>query len=694
MCSTLEKRTLALQVTRTAHACRFPAFSPVRHYGDSAVSYALIGLLAIAIHVILNASLLARKAALLRPEERMFRAFIYSLLAYHVSDALWGFFYEERLVRLLFLDTEIYFVAMACSILFWTKLVLLYLKENNAFSTALHIVGLAFWVTQILAVGANAFTPVLFSLDANGAYQALWLRHASLWVQMGIFLTTSCYALTLAARAVDRMRRRHVAVGLSGLVMLLAIAVQYLYPLQPVYSLGCLLCGCVLHTFVLVKEKDEYSARHDELTDLPNAVHLNEQLDESLRTYAQGHGSLGLAIFDLDNFKNVNNCYGHAQGDAILCQVAQRLRDLFPLRHLARTNSDSFRVILTATRRNLLVAQAKSLLSSFEDPFELQGNRVYVSASLGLAISEEDDDAMNLVNKAELAMFAAKEHGGNHLSVFHKRLSEVAFDRKQLENALHQAVTHHELSVHYQPQVDTTSEAVVGCEALVRWQRRDGRYISPADFIPLAEKTGMVTQIDMFVLRAACRQALAWQKAGIAHVPIAVNMSVHSILSADFVERVLHILEEEGTPPQLIELEITETSFLSDQETASKAIDRLHAAGLNIALDDFGTGYSSLQYLSALPVSALKIDRQFVLDIASGKESALALVRSIISLAANLRLEIISEGVETAAQLKFLADNGAHIIQGFLFSRPLKPEDCEEFLRHARERIESAKQPA
>ena len=299
---------------------------------------------------------------------------------------------------------------------------------------------------------------------------------------------------------------------------------------------------------------------------------------------------------------------------------------------------------------------------------------------------------MYFINCAELAMLDVKRQGGNNILIYDEKITKLAINKKQIEIDLYEAVENNSLIVHFQPKVDTRKKDVVGCEALVRFQAKNGKWISPADFIPIAEETGLVTSIDMFVLRIACRQVLAWEKDGIGAFPIAVNMSVRSILSEGFADQVIGILNEEGTPPSLIDIEITETSFMSDMETAFSAISRLHEAGIHVAIDDFGTGYSSLQYLSAMPISFLKIDRKFVNDIFSGKLTAQPLIKSIISLAASLGMQTICEGVEDKSQLAFLMGNAAYVIQGYLFSKPLSAVECEEYLRDRKARIAAVMQ--
>lgn len=357
---------------------------------------------------------------------------------------------------------------------------------------------------------------------------------------------------------------------------------------------------------------------------------------------------------------------------------------------VARSSADRFLVAIADAHQDAVKNRAQKILEALKKPFNVNGNALFLSIRMGLAfLPEECEDESDFVHYAELAMHDAHKNGGDSISVFDEVMKTAAFEKKQLEIDLRKAIEQNALTVHYQPKVDIAKNDVAGCEALVRWRTEDGKWVPPPVFIPVAEEIGLVTRIDMFVLRTACRQVAAWEKDGTGAVPVSVNMSVKSILLDGFADAVLRIMEEEGAPSSLIDIEITESCFMSDMETALKAVSRLHEAGIHVELDDFGTGYSSLQYLSAMPISILKIDKKFVDDIFSGKDTAQPLVKSIISLAVSLGMHTVSEGVEDRSQLEFLVRNGAHIIQGYLFSKPLAAADCGEFLRNRKARIEA-----
>lgn len=439
-----------------------------------------------------------------------------------------------------------------------------------------------------------------------------------------------------------------------------------------------------------IRHEMEYRVRHDNLTDLPNAMLFHERLAQLINAARHGSGCLGVLFIDIDNFKSLNDCYGYQLGDAILCEMANRLRTLFPHDLVSRPGADKFLIAVTADNEEIFRDKANAVLPELNKPVSIEGDSLHMGASIGYAVfHDKADDSFLLLHRAEFAMHVAKNSGGNAIRGYNETMRTAAIEKKHLEVALREAVENNAFTVHYQPKVDIEKNDVAGCEALVRWQIQDGKWVPPPVFIPIAEETGLVSHIDMFVLRTACRQVLAWQKDYSGAVPIAVNMSVRSVLSDDFLDNVMRILQEEGTPPSLIDIEITESSFMTDMQKALTAVTRLHELGIHIALDDFGTGYSSLQYLSAMPISVLKIDKKFVDDIFSGKEAAQPLIKGIISLAVSLGMHTVSEGVENRDQLDFLVGNGACVIQGYLFSKPLSAADCGEYLRNRKARIEA-----
>ena len=435
-------------------------------------------------------------------------------------------------------------------------------------------------------------------------------------------------------------------------------------------------------------EEMAYRTVHDSLTGLPNKTLFEERLHEIVDAAQRDMFNLGVLFINLDRFKGVNDSYGYTEGDRLLCETAKRLQKLVSHGCVARAGGDSFLVAISAANRNLIEKQTRNILTAMNTPFSAKGNALHLGASIGVTIFPDDGkNTGTLVHRAELAMCDVKEKGGNNIAFFAAHMGVAASQKMELETALYKAVEEDALTVHYQPKVNVATTDVAGCEALVRWQSSDGKWVPPPAFIPLAEENGLVQHIDMFVLRSACRQVNAWARDGSGAVPIAVNMSARSILSDGFADNVIRILQEEGTPPSLIDVEITETCLMTDLATANAAIARLHDAGIHIALDDFGTGYSSMQYLYSMPIACLKIDKRFIDGITVANGNSKSLVKGMLALASNLGMDTVAEGVEDLQQLSFLAANNCNVIQGYLFSKPLNGPDCGQFLRDRRTRI-------
>ena len=438
----------------------------------------------------------------------------------------------------------------------------------------------------------------------------------------------------------------------------------------------------------LVREELAYRAGHDGLTSLPNKILFLERLRNIIESSQGNTHWVAVLFIDLDRFKAVNDSYGHTQGDLLLQETAKRLQNLVTSGCVARLGGDAFMLALILEQRAQIEVWAQNILQCLQQPFFARGDTIHLGASVGVAFYPTDgDNAELLVRRAELAMYVAKDKGRNSVAFFSSEMDVAAIHKMELETALYKAVEDNALTVHYQPKVNVATTDVVGCEALVRWQSSDGKWVPPPAFIPLAEEIGLISRIDMFVLRSACKQVNAWIEDGSGAVPVAVNVSARSILSDGFAERVIRIMQEEGTPPWLLEVEITETSIMTDFDTANAAIASLHHAGIHIALDDFGTGYSSMQFLYSMPIACLKIDKRFIDGINIGDGDSRSLVKGMLALASNLGLDTVAEGVEDLDQLSFLAANSCNVIQGYLFSKPLSGHNCGEFLRNRKAKI-------
>ncbi|MTJ92754.1 MAG: EAL domain-containing protein [Desulfovibrio sp.] len=429
----------------------------------------------------------------------------------------------------------------------------------------------------------------------------------------------------------------------------------------------------------------EYRATHDLLTGFCNKAFYKEKLTQMIGRAKSGDGVIAVLLMDLDRFKQVNDSFGHPAGDKLLQNVAERLASLVnnnPI--IARTGGDEFMFILegedAATQAENL---AKSILLSATQCFTVDNSQIYITASIGISLFPGDGlSADVLIKNADLAMYRSKERGKNAYTFFTKELDDAVNARFELETELFAAIEDENFEVFYQPKVDATKNTIVGCEALVRWKRADGHYVSPVDFISLAEETGLIVGIDRFVLQTVCKDLKDFSPLFDAPHSVAVNISARSIAKEQFVEDFLKTVDSSGVPHEQIGVEITETILMTDLETSIDSISRLNNHGFRIFLDDFGTGYSSLSYLHTMPISCLKIDKKFVDDIFSQQNRSDKIVTTIIKLASSLDVDVVAEGVETREQLEFLVKNRCNVIQGYFYSRPLPKKDYIEFCRN------------
>ncbi|MEO8142995.1 MAG: EAL domain-containing protein [Betaproteobacteria bacterium] len=426
-------------------------------------------------------------------------------------------------------------------------------------------------------------------------------------------------------------------------------------------------------------------AHFDALTGLPNRVLLQSRLKRAMARADRGQTMLAVMFLDLDQFKEINDSLGHATGDAVLKEAALRLESCLRLTDtVARLGGDEFTVLLEDVRSVDEIARiAGKLLASISARAEVAGHELHLSTSIGVTVYPMDDeDADTLLRNADLAMYHAKQEGRNNVQFFAHDMSERTEKRVGLLTRLRGALARSEFRVHYQPQVDVRSGDIIGFEALLRWHDAELGLVPPMQFIPLAEETGLIIDIGEWVLREACGQARRWLDAGLGPFTMAVNLSPRQFRQKNLVQMVAAVLAETGLPSAGLELEITESTMMYRAEEAAVGLQALHALGVQISLDDFGTGYSSLAYLHRFPVQTLKVDQSFVRDIKSDRDDA-AIVSTVLTLARQMGLKALAEGVETEAQLSFLRARGCDSFQGYLFCRPQPAAEIEALLiRH------------
>ncbi|HEX2915507.1 MAG TPA: EAL domain-containing protein [Chloroflexia bacterium] len=433
-------------------------------------------------------------------------------------------------------------------------------------------------------------------------------------------------------------------------------------------------------------EELSYQARHDALTGLPNRVFLEESLGAALAEAEQKGNSVAVLFVDLDRFKLINDSLGHGFGDMLLQQVAHRLQSGLRFGDVvARHGGDEFVVVLRVVRNVLSVHRlVHNLQKSLQQPFYVEGQELYISASIGVSLfPQHGHNVTEVLRNADTAMYKAKDRGQNGYEFFQPEMSDSEQRRLWLVTQLHKALEFNELELYFQPQLDLGTNQITGAEALIRWKHPELGLISPGEFIPLAEETGLIVPVGTWVLREACRLIKTWQIKGLAPFRISVNVSALQFGRDDFLSIVTEALESNQLEPEWLELELTEGLLIGDTQSTIKKINRLKAMGISFAIDDFGTGYSSLGYLQQLSLNTLKIDQSFVRKLGQEGEDNTrheALLRAITTLAHNLNMRVIAEGVETEKQKDFLESIGCEEIQGFFFSRPLPVAQFEEFI--------------
>lgn len=426
-------------------------------------------------------------------------------------------------------------------------------------------------------------------------------------------------------------------------------------------------------------------SRFDSLTGLPERASFFYSLNQVIKTAHQEDDRLAVFFFCLDRFKLINDTLGHSVGDMLLKTVAGRLAGcLSPNDVLCRPGRDEFMMMLTDLRgRDHAALIAEDVFTSLSAPIVLDRHELVMNGSLGICMYPDGSDkAELLIQNAYSALQQAREEGKNTYHFYCPKLSSTEFSRLLLENDLRQALTRAEFSLRYQPQLDIGSGRIIGMEALLRWEHPDLGFISPDEFIPIAEQIGLIGGIGEWVLREACRHHVRCLELGCAPSRTAVNLSPFQLHQEEIASRIFDILKQTGMNPHHLELEITEGALLKDYNLTIATLNELHDLGIQIAVDDFGTGYSSLAYLSMFPISKLKIDKSFVSALTTDQRSE-TISRAIINLAHSLGMQVIAEGVETQEQLEYLRSHNCNEVQGFLFARPLLPDDSIHFMATA-----------
>jgi len=434
------------------------------------------------------------------------------------------------------------------------------------------------------------------------------------------------------------------------------------------------------------KNTFDYLAHHDPLTGLANRALFRDRLEQSINKSRRHKCKMALLFIDLDHFKEINDSMGHHKGDEILIDVTQRLNYLTRKEDtLARLGGDEFTIIMEEINQEQNASiLATKILQTLSMPFIINEHSFYLSASIGISLYPDDGHyAQDLLKYADAAMYKAKDEGRNNFQYYNAQMTDMAFERVVMETSLNEALKKKELVVYYQPQIYIEANGdskLLGMEALVRWLHPTMGLIPPSKFIPLAEATGLIVQLDQFVMKTAMKQLIKWYEQGLKPGKLALNLSMKQLHQKDFISILDTIIKETNCPPEHFELEITESQLMGKPEEAIEVLNQLSSMGIELAVDDFGTGYSSLSYLKKLPINKLKIDQSFIRGLPDDNEDV-AISKAIIALAQALNLNIIAEGVETKEQKEFLLENGCSWIQGYLYSKPMAAEEMEKYIK-------------
>ena len=644
--------------------------------------YSSVGLLALFIQLIINHDILFNTSdGMILPVNRLYSQFLLSVTLYFITDLAWGILYELHLMFLIYADTVVYFAAMAFSILFWTRYVIAYLKDNNAFSRILSVSGWILFVFEILVLFVNFVHPVLFSFDQDDVYHALTGRYIILVLQIAMFFFSGVYALTIAGKRTETMKLRHNTIGLSSLTMAAFILLQAIYPLMPLYAIGCLLSTCILRSFVLENEKNEYRDQleerlqdnilkgnyYDLLTGLPGMSYFFELVRKKRKSLIQSRKTPAFLYLNLSGMKFYNQKHGFDGGDRLLRSYAQLLISIFGKENCSRFGRDHFAIIADSTgiegTLNKLFSEWNALHPE-ECPPILAG--IYLD-------DPKNTDVADVTTAYDLAKLACDSIHTNYHSSFCYFDSSlyVSVERKQyIISHLDQAIAEKWIQVYYQPIIRSTNGHVCDEEALARWIDPTRGFLSPADFIPILEEAELIYKLDLYVVEEVLAKMKKTKEAGLHLVHQSINLSRSDFDACDIVEEICRRIDSAGISRKLFTIEITESIIGSDFDFMKAQIERFRSLGFPVWMDDFGSGYSSLDVLQSLTVDLIKLDMRFMQQFSHDNKNRIILTE-LMKMAVGLGIDTVCEGVEHEDQVEFLREIGCAKLQGYYYTKPL-----------------------
>jgi len=647
--------------------------------------YSSAGFLALIIHLIINHDiLLGAQGREIIPAHLRYRRFLLSVTFYYVTDILWGILYERRWIALTHLDTAGYFLFMGLSILLWTRFVIEYLKQESAFGRMLSICGQLFFGFEIVMLAANFFLPVLYYFDESGIYHAGPARYITLGIQIVMFTATAIYALLHSSGNTGTMKFRHRTIGLFSLSMAGFIIIQTLFPLLPLYAIGCLLGSCVLHSFVLENEKKEYRDHleeklrenmlkgnyYDLLTGLPGMSYFFD-LVKARRTEMQKSGRHPAFLYlNLSGMKFYNRERGFAQGDQLLRAFSRLLIQAFGNENCSRFGQDHF-AVFTAQE-----GLEDTLRKLFDDWEALDSTYPPILAGI-YPDSLEHLDISAACDQAKIACDAIRHTWISSYRYFDSDMLSRVERQQYIITHLDQALAQQWIQVFYQPIVRASNGRVCDEEALSRWIDPVRGFLSPGDFIPILEESKLIYRLDLYIVDQVLDKIRRMREHGLFLVPQSINLSRSDFDSCDMVEEIRRRVDGAGLPHNMLTIEITESIIGSDFDFIKGEIERFRALGFPVWMDDFGSGYSSLDVLQSLHVDLIKFDMRFMQQFTHGDKSKIILTE-LMKMAIGLGIDTVCEGVERADQVEFLREIGCSKLQGFFYGKPIPLEKIFE----------------
>ncbi|MFD1735029.1 putative bifunctional diguanylate cyclase/phosphodiesterase [Bacillus salitolerans] len=570
------------------------------------------------------------------------------------------------------------------SILFVITL-LYYLIQHNPEKNHMLFIIIGFFL-QVVADSGYAYLSITGGYEVGNIIDLFWLITILLIGFAGFYAKEDGKKTVLEIK--NPFEKRDTVFPYSS-VMILLFLVIYSYQ----WELNALSIGLIIIFFMIIGRqlkilrKNEklmgeymYLAYHDTLTGLNNRTSFKEVLSQKMRNSKDSHNRFAILLIDLDRFKVINDTLGHFIGDSILIEASKRLRNCLEVNtQIFRLGGDEFVIIVPEATEWQCSVVAEKILEKFQTPFIVGDKEIIVTPSIGISIFPENGlNVEDLLKNADAAMYLAKESGKNSFRFFNIELNKAMVRKMEIEHQLRNAIATNQLSIFYQPKVDLRTKRIIGAEALLRWEHPELGPISPLEFIPVAEETGLIVSIGEWVLQMACKQNKMWQEKGLPSISVSVNVSVRQFQQGDFLKNVREVLHETKLEPKYLELEITESIMQNIKETKG-VLNGLRDMGVKTAIDDFGTGYSSLHVLQKLPIDTLKIDKSFIDEI-NDYNNQCSMVKAIIDLGLNLGLTIVAEGIEHKHQMKVLVENNCTIGQGYLFSKAVEPSEFESIL--------------